>query len=1456
MSVAGEGRGQPSPSLLFYLTFIFLAALNTLVTQASLLHNQSLGMSKLNLTFHAINCNSLNCSITSKKNQQLKIQGIVSLKSDIIFMSDLRLSNRNLVSCANDLEKVFRTNLHEGYEFFYNSTMNKRGVGILIKSTINFRILDRWDEPAENAILLKLDLGGELLTIGSIYGPNENCPSFFDSLSAKLDDWGNHNTVLAGDWNCLYSPDAIPYNIDCINMLHPPNPNNTLRLIDICERFQLSDPFRHLHPETLDYSYVPRDSRKRNRSRLDFFIVSNTLLPKTAKCHIEAGLQNCLFDHKSVFLKLGRSEPPGVKKQCIKNSILEIDTLQILVAATTAETYLQHTQEGQLPVDELGRRLTEVGLIKSECRPFSVPYKYWPDGTYSENDLLRRVLTFENLTNRITTLNIAGLEQLELSCDKMLFLEVLLNNLKNEIISFQAFFFKHKKNALNILKKDLEILKTNYEQNCDQIFEKEIVLNKILDEDAKRELEHFSMFEILNLEKMTPAFLNIAKQSKSSARLADIRKDNGEDFTSLAELKNYIRDYYANIYRVKPETTKNVEGCIENFLGPEILNLNIVKSKKISQAQKENLEADLSLRELDNAIEDMNPRTAGGPDGIGTAVLKKFWKVLRVPLYRYSSEMMTKGKLTDSFLVSSIKLIPKKGDTTKIKNWRPISLLNCIYKVVSKAVNNRLKKISDTILSRAQKGFANNRYIQECLININETISFCNRTNQPGMLVAIDQAKAFDTVNQDFVKEVYKFFGFGSRFMKMLEITTTGRKACILFDDNTSSEPVNLGTGFTQGNGPSPLQFNFCQEILIIKFEFDSRIKSIVWYNPRNLINEQVQMATPPRREQPQRAALPGPDPATAPEQPETHPPATDPDGNGGKVEGFADDTSVLAKAEQTALTAIKENLLDFEKFSGLKVNFDKCVILTMGCGGTVPDFISNSGFQVSDRITILGMEIFNNTELLNQNFNRTISQLICIRNFWTRFNLSMPGRITVAKTLMLSRLGYLGCIIDPDPEQLAEIEKIIYSFIKGKLVVAEKRIAADPATGGLGMINIADYLVALKCSWIVRARRNILDHWSFFLHRTGIADLEKFGEFQTSFDQYPIINAIVQAVRKVHKFNLHINNNILESGLLNNPVFFTGNRTGVLEPGMLAACGLANENPQHLKISSILNLGTMAIKPIEVLNQELNANFTAEVYHLLKNASKDIFKRKIIAPDPAIKPESFSNICNSVKKGSKKFRLILESYNKVPVTKPLNNNSLRKFCSLLGLPLNNLVPVRQLNTIWQCWGLANKIKEFSFKFFNNLLGINSRIGHFVINVHEGCTFCTLRNNLPVPRETFKHLFFDCPETEKTLSGFEAKYLEILDTLEKRLFFWFFGEVRGAPEFGNNVFLRLTMTIIQYYVWECKLNKRPQSVSSCLNFYFYHMDILKRSNGKLSAKMGKTNLDLCRYWKNERGRGW
>jgi hypothetical protein len=126
-----------------------------------------------------------------------------------------------------------------------------------------------------------------------------------------------------------------------------------------------------------------------------------------------------------------------------------------------------------------------------------------------------------------------------------------------------------------------------------------------------------------------------------------------------------------------------------------------------------------------------------------------------------------KGSLSQPFNSAGIKLIPKKGDISQIKNWRPISLLNCVFKVIAKAVDNRLKSINDILLSRAQKGFTKKRHIQECIINIVETISYSESAGIPGFVLALDMAKAFDTVRHDFMNHVYRFFGIGPNFIKI-----------------------------------------------------------------------------------------------------------------------------------------------------------------------------------------------------------------------------------------------------------------------------------------------------------------------------------------------------------------------------------------------------------------------------------------------------------------------------------------------------------------------------------------------------------------------------------------------------------------------------------------------------------------------------------------------------------------
>jgi hypothetical protein len=136
------------------------------------------------ITIASVNCNSLIMSSIGNLNHLLKVYGVTSLKADIIFLSDIRLCNQAGVSNISELNNSFRTNPHCSYKFFHNSHSNKRGVGILIKHTINFSVLDEERDEEDNILGLKIDIEGKELVICSIYGPNHHNPAFFTTLRA------------------------------------------------------------------------------------------------------------------------------------------------------------------------------------------------------------------------------------------------------------------------------------------------------------------------------------------------------------------------------------------------------------------------------------------------------------------------------------------------------------------------------------------------------------------------------------------------------------------------------------------------------------------------------------------------------------------------------------------------------------------------------------------------------------------------------------------------------------------------------------------------------------------------------------------------------------------------------------------------------------------------------------------------------------------------------------------------------------------------------------------------------------------------------------------------------------------------------------------------------------------------------------------------------------------------
>jgi hypothetical protein len=346
-------------------------------------------------------------------------------------------------------------------------------------------------------------------------------------------------------------------------------------------------------------------------------------------------------------------------------------------------------------------------------------------------------------------------------------------------------------------------------------------------------------------------------------------------------------------------------------------------------------------------MENANLRSAPGLDGLSMEFIRLHWKFLRGPLFKYANCCFEKGILTPNFRAACVRLIPKKGDKGDIKNWRPISLLSNLYKIISRALNERLKKFVSRFTSRAQKGFTDARFIQEVLVNVIECIGHANKEKIPAAAISMDMAKAFDTISHEFLYECYQFFNFGPVFCNMLQTVGKKRHACIILDNGSLSENFNLDSGRPQGEVLSPIQYNICNQIFLLKIELDPRIKSIFGKNfgPKtpfpidcNLKQENNFFLAESERE-------------------------TD------IAEGFADDANALTLADQESISTIEEILFDFEKISGLVCNFSKSSITFFGD-------ISNSDriqtkFVRTDEFNMLGVRIDSKLEKLETNFNK-----------------------------------------------------------------------------------------------------------------------------------------------------------------------------------------------------------------------------------------------------------------------------------------------------------------------------------------------------------------------------------------------------------------------------------------------------------------------------------------------------
>ena len=197
---------------------------------------------------------------------------------------------------------------------------------------------------------------------------------------------------------------------------------------------------------------------------------------------------------------------------------------------------------------------------------------------------------------------------------------------------------------------------------------------------------------------------------------------NDKEFTKQKDVLEEVKSFYENMY-----TEKNVD--IEKM---KTMSKNI--KVKLNEEEKISIEGNITEYECACALRDMNNNKSPGSDGITTECFKIFWNDLKSHYVKSLNYSFENGSLTTLQKQGIISLLPKKdNDLCSLNNWRPLTLLNTDYKIVTKAIANRIKKFLPKIIDCSQTGFIKGRYIGENIRLIQETIEMLEKENMPGL---------------------------------------------------------------------------------------------------------------------------------------------------------------------------------------------------------------------------------------------------------------------------------------------------------------------------------------------------------------------------------------------------------------------------------------------------------------------------------------------------------------------------------------------------------------------------------------------------------------------------------------------------------------------------------------------------------------------------------------------------
>ena len=290
---------------------------------------------------------------------------------------------------------------------------------------------------------------------------------------------------------------------------------------------------------------------------------------------------------------------------------------------------------------------------------------------------------------------------------------------------------------------------------------------------------------------------NRIKEKKAQTFIKSLR-DESNNYENTKDILHHASAFYSSLYNHTSNGSPNhpIWTTPTSFL-PESLS--------------QHLNLPITIETIKNALDRLPCKKTPGIDGLPKELYTTYWKDIG-PLFLEMVHEVQKGKIPKSLLKAATVLIYKKGDRTKIENYRPISLLNTDYKIIAKILSIRLTSVLRLIIHPDQSGFVRGRSIQDTLYTILDTFDHCNTLNRSAYLFLLDLRKAYDTLDRTFLFKALSHLGLPETFISMIRTLHTSTTTQLYVNGSLGPDTL-LASGVRQGCPIAPQLFIWAIEL-------------------------------------------------------------------------------------------------------------------------------------------------------------------------------------------------------------------------------------------------------------------------------------------------------------------------------------------------------------------------------------------------------------------------------------------------------------------------------------------------------------------------------------------------------------------------------------------------------------------------------------------------------------------